>query len=63
MAARSSPASTRIYCGLLLIGVTGLILSPVFHRVMHQLHLSDDDEASGDKPKPKPAKPKSKPKP
>jgi hypothetical protein len=43
-----------IYCGLLLIGVTGLILSPVFHRVMHQLHLPDDDEASGDKPKPKP---------
>ena len=43
-----------IYCGLLLIGVTGLILSPVFHRVMHQLHLPDDAEASGDKPKPKP---------
>jgi hypothetical protein len=43
-----------IYCGLLLIGVTGLILAPVFHRVMHQLHLPDDDEASGDKPKPKP---------
>jgi hypothetical protein len=38
----------------LLIGVTGLILAPVFHRVMHQLHLPDDDEASGDKPKPKP---------
>ena len=43
-----------IYCGLLLIGVTGLILAPVFHRVMHQLHVPDDDEASGDKPKPKP---------
>ena len=43
-----------IYCGLLLIGVTGLILSPVIHRVMHQLHLPDDDDASGDKPKPKP---------
>jgi hypothetical protein len=42
-----------IYCGLLLIGVTGLILSPVFHRVMHQLHLPDDNDASGDKPKPK----------
>jgi hypothetical protein len=55
-----------IYCGLLLIGVTGLILSPVFHRVMHQLHLPDDDDAAqrssseavahekSDKPKPKP---------
>jgi hypothetical protein len=43
-----------IYCGLLLIGVTGLILSPVFHRVMHQLHLPDDDDAEGGKPKAKP---------
>ena len=41
-----------LYSGLLLIGVTGFILSPVLHRVMHQLHLPDDD-ASGDKPKPK----------
>src|SRR5262249_17509952 len=41
-----------IYCGLLLIGVTGLILSPVFHRVMHQLHLPDDDDAESHKPKP-----------
>jgi hypothetical protein len=50
-----------IYCGLLLIGVTGLILAPVFHRVMHQLHLPDDDDTESDKPKPKP-KSKSKPK-
>ena len=42
-----------LYSGLLLIGVTGLILSPVFHRVMHQLHLPDD-EAESDKPRPKP---------
>ncbi|HSB59428.1 MAG TPA: hypothetical protein VLD66_07460 [Methyloceanibacter sp.] len=53
-----------IYCGLLLIGVTGLILAPVFHRVMHQLHLPDDDDAASDKPKPKPKpKPRAKAKP
>jgi hypothetical protein len=34
-----------LYSGLLLVGVTGLILAPVFHRVMHQLHLPDDDDA------------------
>jgi hypothetical protein len=34
-----------IYCGLLLIGVTGLILAPVFHRVMHAFHLPDDGNA------------------
>ena len=50
-----------IYCGLLLIGVTGLILSPVFHRVMHQLHLPDDTKPKATSRKP--AKPKSKPKP
>jgi hypothetical protein len=43
-----------ISCVLLLIGVTGLILSPVFHRVMHQLHLPDDDDTTRDKPKPTP---------
>jgi hypothetical protein len=43
-----------IYCGLLLIGVTGLILSPVFHRVMHQLHLPDQEDPDEGKPKPKP---------
>ena len=41
-----------IYCGLLLIGVTGLILSPVFHRVMHQLHLPDDDDTDARQAKP-----------
>src|SRR5262249_45090216 len=28
-----------LYSGLLLIGVTGLILAPLFHRVMHHFHL------------------------
>jgi hypothetical protein len=47
-----------LYSGLLLVGVTGLILAPVFHRVMHQLHLPDDEvERARAKPK-APAKPK-----
>jgi hypothetical protein len=40
-----------IYCGLLLIGVTGLILAPVFHRVMHQLHLPDETDPDEGAPK------------
>lgn len=32
-----------IYSGLLLIAATGLILAPVLHRVMHSLHVEDDD--------------------
>jgi hypothetical protein len=37
-----------IYCGLLLIGVTGLILAPVFHRVMHAFHLPDEEDTTGE---------------
>ena len=38
-----------LYSGLLLIGVTGLILAPVFHRVMHLCHLPVEN---GGSPKP-----------
>jgi hypothetical protein len=33
-----------LYSGLLLIGVTGLILAPVFHRVLHHFHLPDEEK-------------------
>lgn len=41
-----------LYAGLVLVGVTGLILTPVFHRVMHQLHLPDGENTDQAKPKP-----------
>jgi hypothetical protein len=31
-----------LYCGLLLIGITGLILAPLFHRIMHHFHVPDE---------------------
>jgi sterol desaturase/sphingolipid hydroxylase (fatty acid hydroxylase superfamily) len=34
-----------LYSGLLLIGVTGLILAPLFHRVMHHFHLPDEENS------------------
>lgn len=37
-----------LYSGLLLIGVTGLILAPLFHRVMHHFHLPDEETARRD---------------
>ena len=37
------------YSGLLLIGVTGLILAPVFHRVM-RLYPPPDDNGGSPKP-------------
>lgn len=30
-----------LMCGLLLVAVTGLILAPVLHRVLHALHVKD----------------------
>jgi hypothetical protein len=33
-----------LYCGLLLVGVTGLILAPIFHHVMHRLNLPDETD-------------------
>jgi hypothetical protein len=32
-----------IFSGLLIFGVAGLILAPVFHRILHSFHVGDDD--------------------
>ncbi|MEZ6029764.1 MAG: hypothetical protein R3C46_08430 [Hyphomonadaceae bacterium] len=31
-------------CGLVLILVSGIVLAPVVHRVLHALHVDDDDK-------------------
>ena len=30
-----------IFCGLLIFAVAGLVLAPVFHRVLHRFHVED----------------------
>ena len=30
-----------IYCGITLIGTTGVILAPLIHRALHRFHLED----------------------
>ena len=32
-----------LFSGLLLIAVAGLILAPVFHRMLHSFHVDDND--------------------
>jgi ABC-type branched-subunit amino acid transport system permease subunit len=32
-----------IFCGLLIFGVAGLILAPVFHRILHSFHVDEND--------------------
>jgi hypothetical protein len=33
-----------LYSGLVLVLTSGLILAPMFHRLMHRFHLEADDE-------------------
>jgi hypothetical protein len=33
-----------IFCGLLLFAVAGIMLVPVFHRILHNFHVDDDDK-------------------
>ncbi|MFZ4122008.1 MAG: hypothetical protein ACOYKM_10135 [Caulobacterales bacterium] len=32
-----------LFCGLLIVLVSGLILAPILHRVLHALHLEDSE--------------------
>ena len=34
-----------IGCGLVLVLASGVVLAPVLHRVLHALHVDDDDKA------------------
>ena len=33
-----------LFCGIVLIAAAGLILTPVFHRALHTLHIDEDGE-------------------
>ena len=33
-----------LYSGILVIATAGIILAPIFHRLLHSLHLEDDDD-------------------
>ena len=32
-----------LLCGLVFIGISGLLLTPIFHRVLHRFHVPDKD--------------------
>lgn len=36
-------AGYALFSGLMLIGATGIVLSPVFHRVLHKFHVEERD--------------------
>ena len=33
-----------LFCGIVLIAAAGLILTPVFHRALHTLHIDEGEE-------------------
>lgn len=42
-----------LFSGLVFIGVMGLTLSPVLHRMLHHFHLADEDMEEDDEKKKK----------
>jgi hypothetical protein len=32
-----------LFCGLVLVGATGLVLAPILHRMLHEFHLDEQD--------------------
>ena len=37
-----------IFSGLVIVIATGFVLAPIFHRVLHTLHLEDDEDEKQD---------------
>jgi hypothetical protein len=35
-----------IVSGIVIFGIAGIVLAPLFHRMMHKFHLQDDEETA-----------------
>jgi len=35
-----------VFSGLVFIGVVGIMLTPIMHRILHRFHLEDDNAES-----------------
>lgn len=33
-----------LFSGVVLLSAVGIVLSPIFHRILHKFHLDDEDE-------------------
>ncbi len=36
-----------LYCGLVVIFITGMLLAPVAHRVLHRFHMEEEETKEG----------------
>jgi len=41
VSAKLFSSAYALFCGLVLIALFGIILAPVFHRILHRLHFSE----------------------
>ena len=48
-AAKLFASGYAIFCGLVLIGAMGIIVSPIIHRMLHRFHLDEQDLDPKDK--------------
>jgi len=42
-AAKVFASAYALFSGLVFIGATGILLTPVFHRVLHRFHIEEKD--------------------
>jgi len=38
-----------LFSGVVFLSAVGIVLSPIFHRILHKFHLDDADERDGSK--------------
>ncbi len=52
-AAKLFAGTYALFSGLIFIGIAGILVAPVLHRLMHKFHLESGGEAEGSNEKPK----------
>lgn len=55
-AGRFFAGTYALYSGLLVVATTGIMLAPVFHRVLHRLHAADEEDEQRDEDDKAPAR-------
>ncbi len=48
-AAKLFASGYALFSGVVFLSAMGIVLSPIFHRVLHVFHLDDEDEKPGSK--------------
>jgi hypothetical protein len=44
IAGKAFAGAYALFCGLLIVLLSGVVLAPIFHRVLHSLHVADESD-------------------